>query len=67
MNVFERLFVGVFGDFLLGLAVYVLMFGVVSLPWRLLASVVFGVLGGNAIYGTFIGKRPWLAKIGPLP
>lgn len=67
MKVLERLFVGTFGAFLLGLGIYVLMFGLVAPAWRFLGGIVLCALGGNAIYGALVGKRPWLSRIGPLP
>jgi len=63
----ERIFAGVFGALLLGVGVYVLLFGVVPALWKYLTGAVLVALGANAVLGAFTGKRPWISRIGPLP
>ncbi len=67
MGAGERIFVGVFGAFLLGVGIYVLFFGVVPAFWKYLAGAVLAALGANAVLGAFTGNRPWISRIGPLP
>lgn len=64
MGTFERLFVGFFGAFLIGVGVFTLFFGVVSLTWRVLGCIVLCAAGTNAVHGALTGKRPWIAEIG---
>lgn len=59
---------GVFGLFLLGLGLYVLVSEqLVSGVLHYGFSLVLLVLGGNALYSAWQGKDAWLIKIGPLP
>ena len=67
MGSVERVFVGVFGAFLLGVGIYVLLHGVAPPFWNYLIGAVLAALGGNAVLGAFTGKRPWISRIGPLP
>ena len=67
MNTFERLLVGAIGALLLGLGLYVLFIGEALVSGWFVGSVALCALGGNAIYGALIGKRPWISGIGPLP
>ena len=67
MSPIERILVGAFGAFLLGLGIFVLRHGDISLIWRCLAGALLAALGGNAVYSAIASKRPWISKIGPLP
>jgi hypothetical protein len=67
MKTGERLFVGAFGFFLLGVGIYALVFVEGYAAWRYLGGGVLCALGANAIYGGICGKHPWISKIGPLP
>lgn len=63
----ERIFSAVFGLFLLGIGLYVLLLGETPDTWRFIGGVVLAVLGGNMLYASYTGKRSWIAKVGPLP
>lgn len=63
----ERVFVGVFGAFLLGIGIYVLLFGAGSDVWRYGGGIALAAIGANAVYGALTGTRPWMSRVGPLP
>ena len=63
----ERIFSAVFGLFLLGIGVYVLILGETSAAWRFIGGAVVALLGGNMLYASCSGKPSWLSKVGPLP
>lgn len=65
MNKGERIFAAAFGLFLLGIGVFVLIEP--PFDWRTIGGLFLVVVGGNALYASYVGKRSWLAKIGPLP
>ena len=67
MKTGERTFVVVFGFFLLGVGIYVVLLGETSAAWRYIGGGALCALGANAVYGGITGKRPWISKIGPLP
>jgi hypothetical protein len=63
----DRYFAALFGALLLGTGIYAAFFGAVEPVWRFTGGLLLAVLGGNAIYGSLAGKRPWIFRIGPLP
>jgi hypothetical protein len=63
----EKVFVGIFGLFLIGLGLYVLLFGEVSALWRYVGGLAILTIGINAVHGAISDKRPWISRIGPLP
>jgi len=63
----ERAFSAVFGLFLLGIGVYVLILGESPAAWRFIGGAVMAILGGNMLYASSTGKPSWLSKVGPLP
>jgi len=63
----ERIFSAVFGLFLLGIGVYVLILGDAPAAWRFIGGAVMAILGGNMVYASYSGKPSWLSKVGPLP
>jgi hypothetical protein len=63
----ERVFLGAFGSFLLGLGVFALGQDHLSLLWRLGGSFVLVMLGGNSLLSAIGGKSSWLSRLGPLP
>ncbi len=67
MKTWERLFVGAFGTLLLGVGLYAVFLGPASPAWRYLGGGIVCLIAINAIYGAITNKRPWIAKIGPLP
>jgi hypothetical protein len=67
MGTGEKVFVGIFGLFLIGLGLYVLLFGEVSALWRYVGGLAILAIGINAVYGAISDKRPWISRIGPLP
>ncbi len=62
----ERVFLALFGALLLGVGIYALLDGEADAVWRYLGGLSFAALGANAIHGAVIGRRPWIARIGPL-
>jgi len=67
MKAVERAFLVVFGIFLAGVGVYVLLFSHAPTPWRAGGGVVLALLGGNMLYAAYCDKPSWLSRIGPLP
>jgi hypothetical protein len=67
MKNFERAFLAVFGFFLFGIGVYVLLFSQAPIPWRVGGGVVLALFDGNTLYASYCGKPSWLSWIGPLP
>ena len=67
MKTRERVFVGTFGLFLLGVGAYAMLLGETSAAWRHIGGGALCALGINALYGAITARRPWISKIGPLP
>ena len=67
MRLAERVFAAIFGALLLGTGIYAALAGVVAPIWGYIGGIALAALGGNAIYGAFANKRPWIFLIGPLP
>jgi hypothetical protein len=63
----ERWFVALFGLFLLGLGLYVVLLDDTDPAWRFLGGLVLIALGANAAFGAVTNRRPWISRIGPLP
>ena len=63
----ERAFVALLGALLLGTGLYAVLAGVAPPVWRYPGGALLAALGGNAVWGAWTGKRPWIARIGPLP
>lgn len=63
----ERIFSAVFGLFLLGIGLYVLVLGEAPAAWRYIGGAVLAILGGNLLYASGTGRRSWLSRVGPLP
>ena len=63
----ERIFLAVFGLFLLSIGLYTLVLGETPAAWRFMGGTVLAVLGGNMLYAFYTGKRSWLSRVGPLP
>ena len=61
-----RCFSLLFGLFLTGVGVYVIFFGVVDLPIRVLLGFFIALFGVNTVWSAIQAKAPWLAKLGPL-
>lgn len=57
---------GLFGLFLTGLGIYVVLFGVVDLPIRVTAGLLIALLGADAVWSAIRSKQCWLAKLSPL-
>lgn len=58
-----RIVWGVFDLFLAGLGIYVVFFGVVTLPIRIGAGLIITLLGANAAWSAIQSKSSWLAKL----
>jgi hypothetical protein len=67
MTTTERIFLGVLGSALLGVGVFALGQGHLSLPWRVGGGLLLVVFGGNCIFAAWRDKPSWLSRIGPLP
>lgn len=63
----ERVFAAVFGLFLLGIGLYVLVLGEAPAAWRYTGGAVLAALGANLLYASGTGRRSWLSRVGPLP
>lgn len=60
-----RSLTGLFGVFLTGLGIYVVFFGVVDLPIRILLGLVIAGLGAETVWSAIQSKQSWLARLGP--
>ena len=63
----ERVFSAVFGSFLLGVGIYILLFVEAPAVWRISGGVVLSLFGGNMLYAAACQKASWLSRVGPLP
>ena len=63
----ERAFSGAFGFLLLGVGIYVLLFGQTTAIWRVGGGAVLSLFGGNMLYAAYSSKPSWLSRVGPLP
>lgn len=54
-----------FGLFLVAVGVYVIFFGVVSLPIRISMGLLITVLGAETLWSAIQSRQSWLAKLGP--
>lgn len=63
----ERIFAVVFGLFLLGTGLYLLMLAETTDAWGFIGIAVLVALGGNLLYATYKAKPSWLSRLGPLP
>lgn len=62
-----RLLSGIFGTFLIGAGVYVLLFAGPLTTLHLVVGPGLVLLGGNLSASAFAAKESWLSRIGPLP
>ncbi len=62
-----RLITAVFGLFLAGLGLYVLLFTGNTVVVRFVAGVVLGAFGINMVVSAIKAKESWLSRLGPLP
>lgn len=60
-----RFLTGLFGIFLVGVGIYVIFFGVVSLPIRISMGLLITVLGAETVWSAIQSKQSWLAKLSP--
>ena len=63
----ERIFLAVFGLFVLSIGLYALVLSETPAAWRFIGGAVLAALGANMLYACYTGKRSWLSKVGPLP
>jgi len=61
------MFAGLLGLLLLGTGAYVLVAADIAAAWRYLSGLTLLLAGADAIHGVVTGRRPWIARIGPLP
>lgn len=62
-----RLATGLFGLFLVGVGVFVLLRAPTSAAIRVSGGLVLVLLGGNMVLSSYLGKESWLSRLGPLP
>lgn len=62
-----RLATGLFGLFLVGVGVFVLLRATTTAAIRVSSGLVLVVLGGNMVLSSYRGKESWLSRLGPLP
>jgi small neutral amino acid transporter SnatA (MarC family) len=62
-----RLASGLFGLFLVGVGVFVLMRATTTAAIRVSGGLVLVLLGGNMVLSSCRGKESWLSRLGPLP
>jgi uncharacterized membrane protein HdeD (DUF308 family) len=62
-----RLFSSVFGLFLVGVGVYVLLLPAPKTILQMAAGLVLVLLGLNLFVSALRAKESWLSRIGPLP
>jgi len=58
---------GVFGIFLMGVGVYVALYGYTSMLVRMAAGALLVVSGGNMVVSAYRAREAWLSRLGPLP
>jgi hypothetical protein len=62
-----RLATGLFGLFLVGVGVSVLLRATMTGLIRISGGLVLILFGGNMMLSSFRGKESWLSRLGPLP
>ena len=67
MSKAERIFSVLFGLFLFGIGIYVLLFSYGSTLWQLIGGMLLALFGSNMLYAAYRNKQSWLSRIGPLP
>lgn len=67
MSKAERIFSVLFGLFLCGVGIYVLLFSHDSTLWQLIGGMLLALFGSNMLYAAYRNKQSWLSRIGPLP
>lgn len=67
MSKAERIFSVLFGLFLFGIGIYVLLFSYDSTLWQLIGGMLLALFGSNMLYAAYRNKQSWLSRIGPLP
>ena len=65
-NVYRSL-TALMGVLLLGVGIWAAFFTDASLMNRLVAFLIFGTVGANALIAALASKESWISKIGPLP
>ena len=58
---------GLFGLFLVGVGVFVLLRATTTAAVRVTGGLVLVLLGGNMVLSSYRGKESWLSRLGPLP
>lgn len=62
-----RFATGLFGLFLVGVGIFVLLRATTTAIVRVSGGLVLVLLGGNMVLCAYRGKESWLSRLGPLP